>query len=277
VPDTDDAPDHAPARHAMRLVALEAEQTEEGEVRGWLPVTPAVAVPSGGPRLAAVAMLVDAIGGLRSLSAAAPDWAFTADLSIHLLPTGPTGQVRGDVHVRRRGRRTLVVEVDLVGDDDVPAGLATSTFAVVPRPDHLAGIEFGGAFARRPMAPLDASQPPSGPYLDELGVVAAAPGTVTVELRPEVANTVGALHGAVHTALADEAAASLATDLLGRPTETTDVHLAFLELGRTGPMTARARLVGAPTPDDGRVAVEVRVVDADGRLCSYATTEVVAS
>ena len=90
----------------MRLLSLETEQFEDGNIRGWLPVNDTISTSTGGPRLAAVAMLVDALGGLRSISAAAPDWAFTADMSIHLLPTGPMKQLQADLHVRRRGRRT---------------------------------------------------------------------------------------------------------------------------------------------------------------------------
>jgi uncharacterized protein (TIGR00369 family) len=259
----------------MRLLALESEQFEDGDVRGWLPVTPAIAAPGGGPLLSAVAMLVDALGGLRSISAAAPDWAFTADLSIHLLPTGPMEKLQADLRVRRRGRRTLVIEAQLLADGSRPAGIATMTFAVVPRPEHLVNITIDMTPGRRSMSKLDADQPGSGPYFDELELVVERPGLVTIELRPEVSNTVGALHGAVHTAIIDAASLSLGQQHLGPNAETVDIHLAFLDLATRGPLRAVATPVGSPTSGQDRLTVCVEVFDADDRLCSYATTEVV--
>ncbi len=276
MPATAPDPTGFPARHAMRLLALESEQTADGDLRGWLRVAPELRAPSGGPRLAAVAMLVDSLGGARSITAAAPDWALTADLTVHLLPVGEVSELQVDVHVRRRGRRTLVLEMDLTADGATPAGLATSTFAVVPRPAHLEGLDIDRSPGRRAMSAPEPGEAPLRPYLEELGAVEHGPGRVVLELRPEVANRFGALHGGVHTALADEASASLGRSLLGGEAETTDVHLAFLEPARTGPVHAEAALVGDPAPDGSRLTAEVRVIDHEGRLCSYATTEVVA-
>ena len=211
----------------------------------------------------------------RSITAAAPDWAFTADLSIHLLPTGPVDELLAEVLVLRRGRRTLVVEVDLTTDDGRPAGAATLSFAVVSRPEHLVDVQFDESPERHPLSPLEPGEPRPDDYLSDLGVVSPEPGVATVELTPRVANTVGARHGGIHTALVDEASASLGRALLGAGAETVDVHLAFLELGRSGPLRAEATAVGPPSADGDRLTAEVRLVDAEGRLCSYATTEVV--
>ena len=268
-----------PPRHAMRLLALEIERTVDGDVRGWLPVNDFTRVPSGGPGLSTVAMLVDALGGATALPAADPDWAITADLSIHLVPTGPIRELRADVHVRRRGRRTLVLDFDLLGDDAIPAGTATGSFTVVARPAHLADVTFDQRGPRRPMIDPagDGSDVLDRPYLEELGLVEHEPGVITIELRPEVSNNLSALHGAVHTAVMDAASASLGRPLLGPNAETSDVHLAFLNLARPGPLRAEAVAVGPPSPEGDRLAAEVRLVDADGRLCSYATTSVVTA
>jgi acyl-coenzyme A thioesterase PaaI-like protein len=268
-----------PARHAMRLLALEIERTVDGDVRGWLPVTDHLRSPSGGPRIAAVAMLVDALGGSRALPAADPDWAITADLSIHLLPTGPVSELASEVHIRRRGRRTIVLDFDLTGDDGIPAGTATGSFTVVARPAHLAGVTFDTTAPRRPMIdpPDDGSDQLTRSYVDELGIAEERPGVVAIELRPEVCNNLGALHGAVHTAMMDAASTSLGRQLLGPTAETSDVHLAFLELARPGPLRAEATAIGPPSAGGDRLSIEVRLLDADGRLCSYATTAVVTS
>lgn len=272
----DPRPAYPPPRHAMRLLSLETEQFEDGNIRGWLPVNDTISTPTGGPRLAAVAMLVDALGGLRSISAAAPDWAFTADMSIHLLPSGPMEQLQADLHVRRRGRRTLVIEAELSADGTRPAGLAIMTFAVVPRPEHLVNITIDMTPGRRSMSTLAPDQPEPGPYFEELALVVERPGLVAIELRPEVENTVGALHGAVHTAIIDAASLSLGQEFLGPDAETVDMHLAFLDLATRGPLRAVATSVGQPIPGQDRLTVSVEVFDAEDRLCSYATTEVVA-
>ena len=266
-----------PPRHALRLMALELERSRDGDVTGWMAVTDHIRSPSGGARMAAVAMLVDALGGARSLPAAAPDWSITADMSLHLVPSGPVSELEAVIHVRRRGRRTLVVDVDLTADGSRPAGTATVSFAVVPRPAHLEHVvvDVDGEPGRRPMIDPEGAEPLDRPYIEELGLVEVEPGTVTIELRPEVCNNLGALHGAVHASMIDEASASLGRQLLGAGAETTEVHLAFLELARPGPLRAEATLIGGPSPEDDRLSAEVRLLDGDGRLCSFATTTVV--
>jgi len=272
---TDPRPAYPPPRHAMSLLGLEVEQSDSGDVRGWMPVTSLTASPDGMPRLAAVAMLVDALGGMRSITASDPDWAFTADMSIHLLPAGPTDLLQADLHVRRRGRRTLVIEAELLADGERPAGSALLTFAVVPRPEHLVNIVIEMTPGRRLMSRNSAHEQLVSNYLDELEIHANEPGRVTVELRPVVSNTVGALHGAIHASLIDEASVSLARSHFGSDAITTDIHLAYLELGRLGPITATATAIGGPA--DGRLTAWVDVRDGNGALVSTATTQVVAS
>jgi len=270
----DSRPAYPPPRHAMSLLALESEQDLAGDVRGWMPVTPYTSSPDGMPRIATVAMLVDALGGMRSITASDPDWAFTADMSIHLLPAGPTEILQADLHVRRRGRRTLVIEAELLADNERPAGSALLTFAVVPRPEHLVNITITMTPGRRMMSANSASERLETNYLDELELHVSEPGTALIELRPVVCNTVGALHGAIHASLIDEASASLARSLFNTEAITTDLHLAYLDLGRVGPLTATATAIGGPA--NGRLTASVDVHDGNGALVSTATTEVVA-
>jgi len=269
----DTRPAYPPPRHAMTLLALELEQTDSGDVRGWLPATIHTCTPDGMPRLAAVAMLVDALGGMRSISAADPDWAFTADLSIHLLRSGPMERLQADLHVRRRGRRTLVIEADLLADGDRPAGSALLTFAVVPRPEHLVNITIDMTPGRRMMSRNSEFETLTTDYLEELRITSHTPCIASVELRPVVSNTVGALHGAVHAALIDEASASLGRAHFKGGAVVSDMHLAYLELGRVGPLEAHATSVGEATDD--RLSTVVEVHDGTGALVSYATTEVI--
>ncbi len=268
----DSRPAYPPPRHAMSLLALESEQDLSGDVRGWMPVTRYTAAADGMPRLATVAMLVDALGGLRSITASDPEWAFTADMSIHLLPAGPIEVLQADLHVRRRGRRTLVIEAELLADGERPAGSALLTFAVVPRPEHLVNITIDMTPGRRMMNRNSEQEHLTTDYLDELQLLVTGPGNARIELHPAVCNTVGALHGAVHASLVDEASASLARSLLGCDVVTTDMHLAYLELGRVGPLSATAISVGGPSSDHVSAVVEIR--DGNEMLVSYATTEV---
>ena len=258
----------------MTLLAIEVEQSVSGDVRGWLPVSTNISTPDGMPRLAAVAMLVDALGGMRSITAADPDWAFTADLSLHLLPAGPMHQLQAELHVRRRGRRTLVIEAELLADGERPAGSALLTFAVVPRPEHLVNITIDMTPGRRLMSRDSESGTLVSEYFEELQIADIGSGVARVELRPVVSNTVGALHGAMHAALVDQASSSLGRASFGRAAVVTDMHLAYLELGRVGPLEATATPVGRASDDRLTTVVDVR--DGNGMLVSHATTEVVA-
>ena len=271
--DTNDTrPAYPPPRHAMSLLSLESEMDTDGDIRGWIPVTPHIVGPDGSPRLAAVAMLVDALGGLRSITASDPDWAFTADMSIHLLPSGPMDVLQADLHVRRRGRRTLVIEADLLADCERPVGSALLTFAVVPRPQHLVNITIDMTPGRRRMNANSAFELLETDYFDELQLHEIAPGHSSIELRPVVCNTVGALHGAIHAALIDQSSVSLGRELLGADAIATDMHLAYLDLGLVGPLRAVATPIGGA--GDDRITAVVEVRDGNGDLRSYATTEV---
>lgn len=269
---TGERPSYAAPRHLMHLLHIVTTQDADGEVRGEFAVRPQLLDARGGPRLAVVAMLIDALGGLRSITASVPDWAFTADMSIHLTEAGPVRSLRADLHVRRRGRRTLVIEVDLVADGIRSAGSAILTFAVVPRPSHLTDLVVAIEPGTRPMGSTD--EVLELDWIDEIGADHPAPGTVVLTSRREVQNTVGAVHGAIHAALADDAAVTLGTRLLGAPCAATDLHLAYLDLATDGPFTATATAVGGPSSDSASLAATVEIVDAAGRLCSYSTVRV---
>lgn len=265
-------PVYPPPRHVMTLLALESEIDASGDVRGWMPVVDHLLGADGMPRIGAVAMLVDALGGMRSITASDPDWAFTADMSLHLVPAGSMTTLQADLHVRRRGRRTLVIEAELLADGTRRAGSAVLTFAVVPRPQHLVDIRIDMTTGRRRMSAAIDAAVLDGDYIGEIAPVTLAPGSLELELRPQVANTVGALHGAVHASLIDEASVSLGRELLGGDCVTTDFHLAYLELGRISPVQVVATPVGGP--GDDRLTCRVEVRDGDGAMSSVATTEV---
>jgi acyl-coenzyme A thioesterase PaaI-like protein len=269
---------HPPPDHVLRELGLEVDQRADGTLRGHLPLTDAVRAPSGEPLLGVVATMVDMMGGIASLRACTPDRVATADMSLHLLPTGGTDRLDGTMHIRRRGRRTLVVEVELHDAARRPAGLATLTFAVLPQPPGapvLPGIELG----RRPA--IDAAGVGERPITEALGLRTVGPGVVEIGVAPQVRNSLGALNGGFLTATIDVAAASCASAAMGRPAETVDPQVAFLELGRVGPVRATATLVGpgSAAASGGRATVEVEVVDtgAGDEVLTRATAVVTAS
>lgn len=256
----------------MRHLAITVEQEESGDVDGWFEVTPLTLGANGLPSLATVAMLVDALGGVRSITAANPDWAFTADLTLHLVPCPPIQELMAKLRVRRRGRRTLVIEAELLGDRKHPFGFGTLTFAVVNRPDQVKDVEIKIELGIRSLSSLPASEPPSRHYIDELPFTIESPGVLRCDLQPEIANTAGALHGAIHTAAFDEAGKSLARHLWGSDSFTTDCHLAFLDLALASPLRVHSEIMGEPS--DNKIVTRAELRDANGKLCSYATTTV---
>jgi acyl-coenzyme A thioesterase PaaI-like protein len=270
--------EHPPADHVLRELGLEIDVQADGVAHGFLAVGDSIRTPSGEPRMGAVATAVDVLGGVTSIRACSPDRVATADMTLHLLPTGGTDELHVVMHVRRRGRRTLVVEAELFGDRRQPAGLATLTFAVLPQP---------------PGAPVLAVAPPGGgrrpavvpaveatrPFVDAVGLRVAGPGDVQVDVAPKVRNSLGALNGGVLTTCIDEAVATAGTATLGRPAETTELHIVFLELGRVGPVRARAEVLAGPTtPLDDRVTTTVVVTDEGngGEVLTRATGVAVA-
>lgn len=269
---------YPPPDHVLRELGLEVDLRPDGTLLGHLPVTDAVRTASGEPVLGVVATMVDMMGGMASIRACTPDRVATADMTLHLLPAGGTDRLDATLHVRRRGRRTLVVEVELAAADATPAGLATISFAVLPQPPGspvLPAIEPGRRHAVDPAGVGDR------PYAEALGLRSPAPGVVEIDVTDQVRNSLGALNGGFLTSAIDAAAASLATSVLGGPAETTELHIAFLELGRVGPVRATARAVGDPdaAADAGRLTVEVEVTDAghDDQVLTRATGVAVAA
>jgi acyl-coenzyme A thioesterase PaaI-like protein len=269
---------YPPPDHVLRELGLETELRPDGLLLGHLPVTDAVRSPSGEPQLGVVATMVDVMGGLASIRACTPDRVATADMSLHLVPTGGTDQLLGTMHIRRRGRRTLVVEVELQDGRGRPAGLATLTFAVLPQPP-------GSPVFPTPEPGRRPALEPDGvgdrPFAEALGLRRIDTGTIEIDVVPQVRNSLGALNGGFLTATIDAACADAASVLLGRPAATVELHTAFLELGRTGPVRARAVVLGdADTARAlGRATLAVEVLDRGNadQLLTHATAVAVAT
>jgi len=244
---------------------------EDGTTSGRLRPADVQRTPTGDVGMGMVANFADLLAGWASLRASVPDRVATADMTVCLLPTTHPRHLDGEVAVVRRGRRTLVSEVTIRDDRGLLAGIATLTFAVLPQPPGATPpsvMDTGRHHLTR------GQSPPIVSFAASSGIVVDGPGSAHVPITPRVHNALSALNGGVTASLVDEAVAAAASDALGRPCVTTDLHIAYLSLGRVGPARARAHVLGGPLPHGtDRATVEVVVVDegADDRLMTRAT------
>ena len=233
----------------LRDLALTVEHHEDGTSAGRLPVADALLDDHGRVRAGILATLVDAIGGGLAAYAAAPGWIATADLDLQL-SGAPTDVEAVDAvgRVLRAGRSTVVLAVDLFAGR-APLGLATMTFAVLPRR------------ASNPVMPADRQTGPqsfisgrtsgfSGLALDAFGVrtIDAAGGHVELEPDPYVENSLGAVQGGVVATIVERAGELALTHAAGRPLAPVGVQLTYLALAREGPIRSSVEVLGI----DGR-------------------------
>lgn len=272
---------YPPTTHYLSDLGMEAEVESETSARVRIRATPHVTAADGGVRAGVLATLVDVVGGSAALRALRPDWLATADLTLQIVrpATGPIVEARGSVV--RRGRKVLVVEAvvfnvhedgsDVTSEGGAPAPVAwaTMTFAVLPNRNAVPLVEvsedlpvrwaFTGAGLERPV-------------VDELSIVVldGAGGRVSMPVREYLFNSFGAVQGGVMALLGDVAGAAVLGAARGidrRSLVVTDLQIAYLSLGRVGPIVSRSRVIGAGDGTVGGSAV-VELLDqgADGRL-----------
>ncbi|MFM8238036.1 MAG: PaaI family thioesterase, partial [Actinomycetota bacterium] len=200
---------YPPARHLLRDLCLSFAPGADGHSRRvWLPVVPGIRTDAGRGlvRMGAIATLVDVLGGGLAATAAAPDWFATADLTVHLGDTREPGdRIEAHGRVLRTGRTTVVMEVDLLRAVGTGLGIATMTFAVLPRRDSNPVMPAAPADEVTTMALPDSGL--DGTLVDAIGVriIDAAPGSVEAPVTDWVRNSMGALQGGAVATLAEVA------------------------------------------------------------------------
>ena len=255
---------YPPPHHVLRDLGVSGmRHPDRADFR--VPFRPGLADASGGIRLGVVATLIDIAGAGMALAAVRPDWIATADLTCHL-----TGAVDGDVDVScrpiRAGSSTVVVEATVRRRPGSPGGSGPD--GVLPHPrvghpgrhDRRRRLDDARAVLDRRGTPID------DPILDRCGVVAMAPGTLSLEKVPYVENSFGTVNGGVVALVAEASAVSSAG---GGRAVGLQVH--YLEQVGAGPMVAEAAALrpGAPA------LFEVRLRDAaEGRLTAIADVTV---
>ncbi len=272
---------YPPAQHFLSDLGMEAEVTSATDARVRIRVTPHITGADGGVRAGVLATLVDVVGGSAALRALAPDWLATADLALEMVrpAIGPWVEARGSVV--RRGKTVLVVEALVFNvtadgaegfDADDPAdpvAWATMTFAVLPAR--------AAAATSRVNPDLPTRWAFTGPGLDRsvvdvlsVSVLDPAQGRVSMPVREYLFNSFGAVQGGVMALLGEVAGAAAVAAAAGTETASTVVtglQVAYLALGRVGPIVSRTRVLDAGERGVGGSAV-IELLDegAEGRV-----------
>jgi uncharacterized protein (TIGR00369 family) len=263
--------EYPPAQHILRDLRLTVEHRPDGTSTAWMPVTPHVCHDSGAPRAGVLSILVDVVGGGLAAVAARPDWIATADLTLHLTPRPVAGEIEARGRVLRQGRTTVVVEVALRESAGNSLGLATMSFAVLPRRAENLSVDQVDRVSRLTMAGPDSGLTTAFHERVTLAVLDAAGGTVELPLSDYVANSLGAVQGGMMAAAAEAAAEEAVRAALGGgPVESVDLQITYLALARIGPVRTRTRLLGVDS-EFGTAHVELVDTGADDRLTTLAT------
>jgi uncharacterized protein (TIGR00369 family) len=264
--------DYPPERHLLRDLRLSFERgSDDNTSRAWMPVVPELCTGDGAVRAGALATLVDVIGGGLAATAAHPGWIATADLTLHIVAAVTSGSVEARARVAHAGRTTVVIEVDIYDDAEARVGVATMSFAVLPRRDSNPDITTSTTTNTGPstMALPDSRMRAS--MLDELElhVVDAAHGTVEAPVGEWSLNSLGAMQGGAVATVIDAAAEAATSAHAGAPLVVSDIQLTYLALARVGPMRTRVNVRGTAP---GAVTAHVETIDtgSDSRVTSLA-------
>jgi uncharacterized protein (TIGR00369 family) len=264
--------DYPPAGHFLGDLGLETEAVAPGRAVVRTRVTPAITGSDGGVRAGVLATLVDVVGGVAALRMVdPPDWLATADLTLQVVRplVGPVVEAKSTVV--RKGHTTLVIESEVFdcGEDGSPV-----VHAGHAGPGAWATMTFAILSGRSPSAvDVPAGLPDrwrvSGPGFDRpivdalaISVTDRPAGAVAMPVHGYLHNSFGAVQGGVIALLGEVAGAAAlgAAGGTGAEPVVSDLRLAYLTLGRVGPMVSRASVLRPPEGVAGGSAV-VELVD----------------
>lgn len=267
------AVEYPPAEHILRDLRITVEHRPDGTSTAWIPVSEHVCHASGTPRAGVLSILVDVVGGGLAAVAVRPDWIATADLTLHLTPRPVTGELRARGEIRRQGRTTVVVEVTVDARDTdgatVPLGIATMSFAVLPRRADNLVVDQVDQVTRATMATESSGLTIAFPERLRVTVVDAGAGVVEVPFDDYILNSLGSIQGGVMAAAAAAGAEAALEAVCGAPVQAVDVQVSYLALARIGPVRTRAQVLEAQ-PGFGAAHVEVVDAGADDRVTTLA-------
>jgi len=260
---------YPPDRHLLRDLRLEFDHSDAAASRARMPVVPELCADDGSVRAGALATLVDVIGGGLAATAAQPDWIATADLTLHVVGPATSGSVAADARVVHAGRTTVVIEVELLDQSGREIGLATMSFARLPRRDENPDIRASTATGPTTMALATSRLEAS--LIDMLGarVIDAARGELEVPVAEWSLNSLGAMQGGAVATVIDAAAELAMRSATSEPLVVTDLQITYLALGRVGPIRTRANVLGVG-PGYAQARVELVDTGSESRVTSVA-------
>jgi uncharacterized protein (TIGR00369 family) len=258
---------YPPEQHVLRDLRFRFDHDPDGQhSRAWMPVVDELCNDQGSARAGALATLVDVVGGGLAAVAAQPDWIATADLTLHAYAAARPGSVvEASARVVRAGRTTVVIEVDLVDDAARGVGIATMSFAVLPRRDHNPDVSIVRGQGPSTMATEESRL--REPLLAALGldIVDAAAGVVEAPVLDWSKNSMGAMQGGIVAVVADAAAEAALRAATGAPLVVSDLQVTYLGFGRVGPVRSRVDVLGT-TANSASARVELVDVGAEQRV-----------
>ncbi len=256
---------YPPEHHVLRDLRLESEAGPDLTARGWIDVSTALRGPTNLPHPGGLATLVDAVGGGLAATAARPDWIATADLTMHVVPCPGVTRVQAAGRVLRAGRTTVVLEVEMTSSEGDALGMATMTFAILPRRDGNPIIDPVAATRRTTMAHADSGFTNSLESTTGLRVIDAATGAVQLPLTDYVRNTLGAVQGGMMAMTAAVAAERAMSTAAGTHIDVVDLQVTYLALAKVGPVASTVGILDVH-PDFATAHVELTDAGADGRF-----------
>jgi len=265
---------YPPDRHLLRDLRLEFDHSDDRTSKAWLPVVPELCADDGSVRAGALATLVDVIGGGLAASTAQPDWIATADLTLHVVGAVTTGSVAAAARVVHAGRTTVVIEVELHDPAGREVGLATMSFARLPR--RIGNPDVGESMSSGPSTMALATSRLDGSLLEMLGarVVDVARGELEVPVADWSLNSLGAMQGGAVATVIDAAAEAAIRAATSESLVVTDLQITYLALGRVGPIRTRVDVLGV---GPGYAVARVELVDAGAASRVTSVARVVAT
>jgi uncharacterized protein (TIGR00369 family) len=297
---------YPPAHHLLTDLGMEGEVVSPTEVRLRMGVTPHVLGADGGVRAGVLATVVDVVGGSVALRAAGRQRMATADLVVEMVRPARGPRIEARASLRRRGRTTLVVEALVFETPETPetpegatptasaapgapatptaaVAWASMTFSLLPEErdtegDEPASVDVAPAMPARWAFTGDGFE---RPVLESLGIEVVDPlaGRLSMPALPYHRNSFGAVQGGAMALLAEAAGAEAMRAARGAgaaPFAVTGLQVAYLALGRDGPITSQARVFPESSGSHSCAVVELADAGSDGRVTTHVNVAAVS-
>jgi uncharacterized protein (TIGR00369 family) len=246
-----------------RHLGLRARRGHDGIVSTWYQARGDLAGPSGEPRLGVVAMAAEGACVLQGGLAVSEGgrWVHTTDLRIERLPeveegaVAPSAEIRVDAELVRATKGATTTTFAVLGAAGANIAVGTSAGRPFETEWHsqLADMEPGTTLALATGGP-----PPKHSIIAHLGIHTSPDNSgLQFEVREELRNRWGAVHGGVYAIAAEEAALLAVADALTSPVATS-LDLRLLEPSGEGPIRVQAEVVHT---DDTNATVRVEIKD----------------